>query len=75
MGMAQLPRQPQGVYQKLNRALTCIVRLGTATLLIVEEPVAIAPLKPVQPAGGAAPGLGATVGHTESVFAGNPKLG
>jgi hypothetical protein len=38
--------------QKLNRALTCIVRLGTVTLVILEEPVAIAPLNAVQPAGG-----------------------
>ena len=29
--------------QKVKRALTCIVRLGTATLLIIEEPGAIAP--------------------------------
>jgi hypothetical protein len=33
--------------QKLTRALTCMVRLGTVTLLIVEEPVTIAPLTAV----------------------------
>ena len=33
--------------QKLNRALTCIVRLGTVTLLMVEEPGTIAPLTTV----------------------------
>ena len=44
MGMTEF-RHPHGVYQKVMRALTDIVRLGTVTLLIVEVPVLIVPLE------------------------------
>ncbi len=58
--------------QKLSRALTCMVRAGTVTPVMLEEPVEIAPLNAVQPAGGVPV---PDVGHCVRVLAGNPKLG
>jgi len=42
MGIA-VDRYPHEIDQKVNRALTCIVRPGTVVLVMVEDPVAIPP--------------------------------